>query len=92
MLKAFKKLADVFYQVLKVPIASRVFKPDNTLLLVFLTVHYGGFLQKGLGPLNFRADTHFQHTNDNEIAALPGVKGGGVAEVVGKDSVANREM
>ena len=35
MLKAFKKLADVFYQVEKVSIAPRVFKPDNTRLLVF---------------------------------------------------------
>ena len=35
MLKAIKKLADVFYQVSNVSIAPPVFKPDNALLLVF---------------------------------------------------------
>ena len=47
-----------------------------------------------MGPLNLRARTHFQHTyRQQNIAELPGGKGVGVvAEGVGEDAVANREM
>ena len=36
ILKPFNKLAVVYYQVWKLSASPRVFKPDNTLLLVFL--------------------------------------------------------
>ena len=38
ILKPFKKLALLYYQVLKLSASPRVFKLDNTLLLVFETV------------------------------------------------------
>ena len=40
ILKPFKKLAVVYYQVKNISASPWVFKPDNTLLLVFINITY----------------------------------------------------